>query len=160
MWIKSIELPHLAVSAPPQVPVAGSYQVHRGDVFEAARGVEAGGRFAGERLIVDKAVRAGRANGPFVEMSGIEVTPRQPGKLGANQPGTVLKILRAVLGPDLELPVVRSQGFHVRDLPIRWNAVSGFYRTGSRQSGVEVVLGLLKECGRSPEEDLCLSGRL
>ncbi len=44
-----------------------------GDLLEAARRVEAGGELIGERLIVDKAVDARRADGLLVKALGIEL---------------------------------------------------------------------------------------
>ena len=54
-----IELPHLPVGAPPQVTVPGVSQMGLGIRLQAMRRVEARGHFAGERLVVDKAVGAG-----------------------------------------------------------------------------------------------------
>ena len=73
------------------------------DFLEAARRVEARGELVGERLVVDKAVCAGRADGLFVEALGIELAAFDPGDLRADQRGAVLEILRAILRPDLEL---------------------------------------------------------
>ena len=67
------ELPHLAISSPAQVAVPRVPQIGMGDRLEAARCVEAGSQFIGERLIVNKAVGAGRADGLFVEALGIEL---------------------------------------------------------------------------------------
>ena len=44
---------------------------------------------------------------------GIDVAVVQASDLGADQRGAVREILRAVLSPDLELPVVRGQGLPV-----------------------------------------------
>ena len=78
------------------------------DLLEPTRRVEARGEFVGERLVVDKAVGAGRADGLFVEALGVELAAFEACDLGADQRGAVLEILRAILRPDLELPVVRS----------------------------------------------------
>jgi hypothetical protein len=60
--VERIELPYLAVSAPPQVAEAGVAQIELRDLLEAARRVEACGQFVGKRLVVDKAIGAGRAD--------------------------------------------------------------------------------------------------
>ena len=79
-----------------------------GDRLKAARRVEAGGEFVGERLVVNKAVCVGRADGLFVEALGVERAALEAGDLRADQRGAVLEILRAVRGPHLELAVVRE----------------------------------------------------
>src|SRR6202140_1536894 len=107
--IHLIELPHLAIGSPPQVAVPGVSQVEMRYFIEATGRVEARSKFVGERLIVNKAICAGRADGLFVQTFGIEVAALQAGDLGANQCGAVFEILRAVLSPDLEFPVMRSE---------------------------------------------------
>ena len=103
-----VELPHLAIGSPTQIAVAGVLQIHTGNLLEATRRVEAGGELVGERLVVNKAVGAGRADGLFVEALGIELTAFDPRDLGADQRGAVLEIVRAIRRPDLQLPVVRG----------------------------------------------------
>ena len=76
------------------------------DLLEAARRVEARGEFVGERLIVDKAVGARRADGLFVKTLGVELAAFDARDLGADQCGAVLEIFGAILRPDLELPVM------------------------------------------------------
>jgi hypothetical protein len=58
---------------------------------------------------VNKFVGAGRANGLFVEALSIELAALQACDFGAHQRDAVLKILRAIRRPDLELLVVRDQ---------------------------------------------------
>src|ERR1700694_4285391 len=67
MRMELFELPYLPIGSPTQIAVAGVLQIHTGDLLEATRRVEAGGQFIGERLVVDKAVCASRADGLFVE---------------------------------------------------------------------------------------------
>ena len=116
--IELIELPHLPVGAPTQIAVAGVPQIHLGNRLEAARRVEARGQFVGERLIVNKAVGAGRANRLFVEVLGIELAALEAGDLGADQGGAVLEIVRAIRRPELELLVMRSDSVQML-LPLR-----------------------------------------
>ena len=106
--MKLFELPHLAIGSPAQIAVAGVLQIHAGNLLEATRRVEAGSEFIGERLIVNKAVGAGRADGLFVEALGIELPAFDPRNLGADQRGAVLEIVRAIRRPELELLVMRS----------------------------------------------------
>jgi hypothetical protein len=55
-----------------------------GDRFKTTRRVEARGQLVGERLIVDKAVCAGRADGLFVEALGIEFSALKAGNFRTN----------------------------------------------------------------------------
>ena len=87
--IHLVELPHLAVGAPTEVAVRGRRADRRGDLLEAARRVEARGKLVGERLVVDEAVRAGRADGLFVEALGVELAALDAGDLRADQRGAV-----------------------------------------------------------------------
>ena len=111
--IHLVELPHLAVGSPTQVAVAGVSKVEMRDLIEATRRVEPRGELVSERLIVNKAVDAGRADGLLVQAFGIEFAAFQSGHLGADQRGAVLEIFRAILCPDFELSVMGSQGRHV-----------------------------------------------
>jgi hypothetical protein len=113
MRIKLFELPHLAIGAPTQISVAGVLQIHAGNLLEAMRRIEAGSDFIGERLIVNKAVGAGRADGLFVEVLGIERPDFEASDLGGDQRRTVREILRAVLRPHLELLVMGGQRFQM-----------------------------------------------
>src|ERR1700722_5177341 len=113
MWIHFIELPDLAIGSPAQIAVAGILQIHPGNLPEATRGIEAGSKFVGDRLLMNKAVAMGRADGLFVKAHRIDVSTLEAGKLGADQRGTVLEIVRAICRPDLELLVMRSDSLQV-----------------------------------------------
>ena len=62
---------------------------------------------------MDKAVCVRRADGLFVEMLGIEFAAFDACDLCAHQCGAVLEILRAILRPYLELPVVGGQSLEM-----------------------------------------------
>src|SRR6267142_3277800 len=80
--------------------------------------------FIGECLIMNKGVGAGRADGLFVEALGIEVPALQTGDLGSDQRGAVLKIVRAIRRPHLELFVMRRKSLHVL-LPLSgWRGIA------------------------------------
>ncbi len=134
--IHLLELPHLAVGAPTQIAVAGVPQIQMRDLLEAARRVEARGELVGERLIVDEAVGARRADGLFVKPLGVELAAFQAGDLGADQRGAVLEVLRAILRPDLKLPVVRSNSVQVL-LPLAGRC--GVAAGGLGQRAVKVI---------------------
>ena len=107
------ELPRLAIGSPTQIAVACVLQIRTGNLLEATRRIEAGSEFIGERLIVNKAVGASRADGMFVEALGIEFPAFDPRYLGADQCGAVLEIVRAIRRPDFELSVMGSQSCDV-----------------------------------------------
>ena len=135
MRMELFQLPHLAVGSPSKVAVARILQIHAGNFFEATRRIEAGGELVGERVIVNKAVGAGRANRLFVEPHRVDIPAIDLSDLGADQRGAVLEIVRAIRRPNLELLVMRSD--NVQMLP---PAVSGrIARGGSRQRVVEVI---------------------
>ena len=112
----SIELPHLAISSPTQVAVSGVPQVERGNLVKPARPVEGGSALIGDRLVVDEAVDAGRADGLLVEAHRVNIAAFDARDLRADQRGAVLEVLRAVVGPLLELAVVAGQGLRYRVL--------------------------------------------
>ena len=92
------------------------------DLLETACRVEARGELVGERLIVDKAVCARRADGLFVEVLGIELAAFDACDLCAYQRGAVFEILRAILRPYFELSVVSGQSLEMllsSDRPLR-----------------------------------------
>jgi hypothetical protein len=57
----------------------------------------------GDRLIMNKAVRAGRADGLFVQLNGIESSSFDTRNLRPHQCGAVFEILRAMSRPYCEL---------------------------------------------------------
>src|ERR1700736_937031 len=109
MRMKLLELPYLAIGSPAQIAVAGVLQIHAGNLLEAARRVEAGSEFIGERLILNKTAGAGRADGLFVEAHRVNVAAVDASNLGADQRGAVLEIVRAIRRPEFKLSVVRDQ---------------------------------------------------
>src|SRR5207245_9027529 len=109
MWMKLIELPHLALGAPEQVAVPGLPQVEMRDVLEAARCIETRGKLARECLVVDEAVRSCRSDRPFVEPHRLGIPALDARDLGSDQRGAVLEVRRAVLGPFLQLAMVSCQ---------------------------------------------------
>ena len=113
VWVHLVELPHFSISSPTQIAVAGILQMGMGIGLEATRRVEARGHFVGERLVVDQAVVAGRADGLLVETLGLELPPVKAGDLRADQRGAAHKVFWAVFGPRLELAMVGGQALLV-----------------------------------------------
>ena len=103
-----VELPHLSVGPPTQIAVARMAQVDIRELVEPARPVEARGHFVGDRFVVDKAIGASRADGQFVKAHRVMLAALDTSNLRGYQCGAVLKILRAVLRPDLQLSVMGS----------------------------------------------------
>ena len=104
-----IELPHLAVGSPHHVTAPRVSQVELRALLEATRCVEARSELIGKRLVVDKVVCVRRPNPLLVEAHGIEVAAFYSCDFRAHQRRTVFEILRTILGPDFELPVVSGQ---------------------------------------------------
>ena len=106
VWGERVELPNLAVGSPAQIAAPGILQVERGNLIEPARAIEGGSALIGDRLVVRQAVLAGRADGLFVEPLGVELAVAEARNFRAEQGRAARKVLRAVLGPLLELAVV------------------------------------------------------
>src|SRR4030088_1603452 len=142
MWMKLFELPHLAIGAPSDIAVARVPPIDVRKLFEATRRVEARGQFVGERLVVDKAVCACRADGLFVKVHGIERAAFDSGDFRPDQCGAVLEILRAICRQDNELWWVRDQSLNLPG-PLRIGGC--IVERSPRQRGVEMVLRPLEE---------------
>src|ERR1700740_734875 len=134
MRMKLFELPHLSISSPAEIAVARIPQIDMRKPFEPTRRVEARGQFVGERLVVDKAVCACRADGLFVKVHGIERRALDPGDSRPDQCGAVLEILRTICRPHLELSVVRDQSL---DMPGPLCIAGCVANRSPRQRGVE-----------------------
>src|ERR1700686_1537011 len=105
-------------------------------LFESTGRVEARGQFVGERLIVNKAVGAGRADGLFVEAHRVTITAVDTSKLGPDQRGAILEIGRTIRRPELELLLTRSDSVQVLLSLAGRRGIAG---SGLRQRGVEVI---------------------
>ena len=113
------------------------------DVIEATGRVEARRQFVAKRLVLDEAIDAGRADALLIEPHRIDVTAFQARDLGADQCRAVFEILRALPGPDLELPVMGGQSSEMRVL-----LVGSVTNCGMRQSAVEAKIGDLANIPR------------
>src|SRR6185436_1545101 len=101
-----VELPHFSLGAPPDVTLSGVPKIRVGDRVELTRGVEPCDKLVRETLVVDEAVCAGRADGLFVKLLGIESAAFDAGDLGTDQRCTALEVRGAVLGPLAELTMM------------------------------------------------------
>src|SRR6266404_7787363 len=108
-----LELTRLPDGSPAQITFACAPQIHTRKLFETARRVKARGQFVSERLIVNKAICAGRADRLLVETLSIELAAFYSRDLCAEQCDTVLEVLRAVPRPNVELVVVGFQGLEM-----------------------------------------------
>ena len=124
--------------------------------LEATGGIEAGGQFIGERLVVHQAVVAGRADGLFVKTLGVELAAFEAGDLGAGQGGAACEVLRAVPGPLSEPAVVGGQGLQVAGPLCSGGRVA---ERGFRQPSVEMIVRPLEDGWRHPEEVFRFRGR-
>src|SRR5258705_4944096 len=101
--MKLIELAHLAIGSPPQVAVPGVSQVEMRYFIEATGRVEARSKFVGERLVLDEAIEAGRADTPLIEPPSIDVTALPASEFGSHQRRAAFAALPAALRPNLHM---------------------------------------------------------
>src|SRR6266851_2060612 len=99
VWIRLVELPHLPVGSPMEITVTGVPQIQVRELLEPTRRVKACGQFVSERLIVNKAICAGRADRLLVKTLSIEIAAFDPGDLCADKCSAVRKVLRTIVGP-------------------------------------------------------------
>src|ERR1700739_877419 len=126
-------------------------QVRMGDRFKTTGRIESRGQLVGDRLIVDKAVSTGRANGLFVEALGIEFASFDPGDLGADERGTIFKILRAIFCPYFQLSVVRGQSL---EMLLSSAGCGGIAGCGPGERAVEVIFRSFKTRWKCPKQQL------
>ena len=108
-----VELLYFSVGSPTVVAVPRIPEIGVGERLEAARRVKARGDLIGERLIMDKAVRAGRTDRLFVQALCIQLSAFDARNLRPHQRGAVFEILRAMFRPYLELFVVNSESIEM-----------------------------------------------
>src|SRR5215472_9973986 len=113
LGVHFIELPHLAVRAPTQIPVPGLSQIEFGKLLQPASTVKSGSALIGDRFVVNKAVGSSGTDSPLIEPPGIGLAAFDPRDLRADQSGTIFKVLRAVLRPYFELPLVGCQSLEM-----------------------------------------------
>src|SRR5262245_46781581 len=96
-----------------EIAIPSFPQVRVRDRIEATCQVKARGELVIERLIVNKAVCVGRADGLLVEMLSIELAAFYSCDLSAYQRGTVFEVLRTILRACFELSVVGRQSLEM-----------------------------------------------
>src|SRR5262245_41121492 len=146
-----VQLGDLAIGPPTLIAIPGFEQVRVRELLETTHCVESRRDLVGDRLIVDKAVAVRRADGPFVELLGLEQAAFDPGNLRAHKCGAVLKILRTMTRPYLQMLLVNSQRLHMPLSPVVRCKING---RSSRECTVEVILGIFEEGRRCPEQSL------
>src|SRR6202789_742532 len=151
------ELPNLAHGSPPHIAVARGPQIRLSDRREVARRIEAGGKLVSQRLVLHEAILARRLDGLFIEPHGVEVPPLEAGNFGRHEGRAIRESRATVRGPSRDLLVMREQRRKVMRAQFGGRRIT----TGcSRESGVEMVFGGLKEAGRCPQEAFGLLCRL
>src|ERR1700720_509980 len=151
VWIRLFKLANLPCGFPTEITVPGVSHVRMGDRFKTTRRVEARGQLVGERLIVDKAVGAGRADGLFVEALGIEFAALNACNLRTNQRAAVREILRTIFCPYFQLSVVRVQSLEMLLSLVRRCGVPG---CGAGQRAVKVIFRGFKTGWGFPKQPL------
>src|SRR5215831_1346819 len=112
------------------------------DLVKASCRVEAGSNLVGNRLIVDESMHVCRADGLFIKAFGVDHAAFNPGNLGANERCPIFEILRAMLRPDLELSVVRSQRLQMLPALVGRSGVAG---CSARKCAVKVIFSLFEK---------------
>src|SRR6516225_4592827 len=106
-----IELPHLSVGSPSEIALPCVSQVEMRDLLKTPRRVKPSRQLVGERLVVDKAVCACRADGLLIQLLGIEHAAFDTGNLSADQRRTIRKVLRTMGRKVPKLSFVPSKHF-------------------------------------------------
>src|SRR5947208_15572361 len=104
-----IELPDLSIGSPTEIAVARLSQEGTGYGVEATSVVEASRELIRNRLVVDEAVQASRADGQFVELLGLERASFDAGHLPADEGASITEGLGSVARPDRQLSVGGAQ---------------------------------------------------
>src|SRR5260370_30177898 len=136
-----VELSHLAVGSPPLIAVTGVAQVCMCNLLKPTTGIEPCGNFVGNSFILYKAIRVRSADGLFIELLRVEQTAFDTGDLCPHYCSTIFDILRAILGPDIELSLMKRQSLQVLLALVRCNGVAG---CSARQCGIKVKVDLIK----------------
>src|SRR5262249_48053002 len=150
-----LELPHLALGAPAKIAVASVAETGLRDARKVSLRVEPGSKLVDERFVVDEAVGLGGAEGPLVEVLRLERAAFQPGDLRADQSGAVGEVLRAILRPDLQLPVMAG---HRLEMPAVFDGLHTIAASSMGKCGEEPVVCRAKLRGYGPEERSRLGG--
>src|SRR5258708_31361694 len=108
-----LELSYLTIRAAAQITAFSVLQVSAGNFFEPASCIEPCGNFVGNSFILYKPIRVRRADGVFIELLRVEQTAFDTGDLCPYQCSTIFEILRAILGPDIELSLMKRQSLQV-----------------------------------------------
>ncbi len=108
MRVGLIQLPYLAVGPPTQIAVPGVPKVRLGDGLEATCRVEPRSELACDPFVLNEPVLPSQPNGLFIETLGVKLSAFDAGDLGTDQRGSICEVLGAVMGPDLELPMMRG----------------------------------------------------
>jgi hypothetical protein len=109
MRVALVELLHLAVRAPLEVATPGVPQIDLRDFLDAPAGVEPGGDFTRQRLVLNKAVVVGGSYRLLVQTHCISVPPFEAGDLGGHERAFVGEGRRIVFGPFAQLFLGRRQ---------------------------------------------------
>src|SRR5262249_46616724 len=103
-WMELIELPHLSFSSPSEIVLPCVCQVEMCDFLEAARWVEACGKFVGESLVLNEPVLPGEADRLLVQAFGVKRMVIDAGGFRQEQRVAIAEGHGTVLRPVGKLP--------------------------------------------------------
>src|SRR5215472_17403941 len=146
--MKAVQLPHFSVCAPCRVTGAGVAQVSVRELVEPACAVKGRRALISKRFAVGEAICTRRIDGFFVQAHRVKITPFDPGYFRGHKRSAVFEIIRAILGPDLELSAMCSQTLQMLRPIVDAYVVAG---CSTRKRAVKVIFGLFNETGRYPK---------
>ena len=104
-----VKLLYLAMGAPTVIAISRVTEIRVGDSLKAARCMEPRRQLVCEAFVLDEAVLARQSNSLFIEAFCVETPIFDAGYLRRDQSMAILEVLRAGVGPDFKLLVVRFQ---------------------------------------------------
>src|SRR5882724_3083386 len=152
-----VELCDLCLGAPAGVAVAGLVQIDICHLVETAKAIESSCQFARERAVLEEAALRGRANCPFVQLHGLDVSSFEACPFRRDQGVFMRERRRAALRPPLKRRQVCNEVLAKLCLSLRRGRLKDC--SGGERVIKAEIHRLKIETGR-PENRLRLGGKL
>src|SRR5215471_15824879 len=141
--------------APAEVTTASVLQIGAGNRLQATRCIKPRRNLIGNGFVVNEAVAVSRADRLVVEARCLRLLTLNASELGANERPTILKIIRAMLGPRIELLAVSCDRLD----PLRsFVGVRRVVLSRMCECAIEIIFNDLEERSRGPQKRRCLRG--
>ncbi|MNE10435.1 hypothetical protein D3C80_1031510 [compost metagenome] len=138
--ILRLKLSHLAIGAPTQVAVTGVLHIDAGNLAKAACRVETRCQLVGKGFDLIKTAVLRCLDGLLIQRLCIDHPPFDAGDFSADQRSPAGEILRALLCPRAQLPVILRHREHMRPVLVHCNTVAPGC---PGQRAIEVIFGFL-----------------